>query len=122
MKRLKLLDASKFAFDLRSDFSIGTRPRKPGPPERVDAMTVNFVTMEQDAPHGGEVHPDGDELLIVISGRIAVTGDTDPTETLEVGPGEACLVSMNEWHKVSVIEHVQLVAITPGPRGDHRPG
>jgi mannose-6-phosphate isomerase-like protein (cupin superfamily) len=71
--------------------------------------------------HGGEVHPDGDELLIVISGRIAVTGDTDPAETQEVGPGEACLVSKNEWHKVSVIERVQLVAITPGPRGDHRP-
>lgn len=121
MKKIALLDASSFAFDIGSDFRVGTRERKPGPPERVDAMTINFVNMDHDAPHGGEVHPDGDEILIVISGRIAVTADSYPDDIVEVGPGQACIVPKGECHKVSVIEKVQMVAITPGPNGDHRP-
>lgn len=43
--------------------------------DRIDAMTMGIITMEQSAPHGGEVHPDGDELLYVISGKVSVTWD-----------------------------------------------
>jgi transposase len=52
----------------------------------MDGMTVGIVTMEHDAPHGGEVHPDGDEVLYVISGGVSVTSDSNPGETLELGP------------------------------------
>jgi len=93
----------------------------PGAPERIDGLTVGFLTITHDAPHGGEIHPDGDEILIVISGRLRVTGESEPDAPLELGPGDACIVHKGEWHRVSVLEPAQLLHITPGPNGDHRP-
>ena len=77
--------------------------------------------MEGDPPHGGEVHPDGDEILYVISGLFSVTSDSNRDESLRLGPGDACIVERGEWHKVHVLEKGQLLYITPGPNGDHRP-
>lgn len=109
------------SFDVAADKSITARVSPPGPPQRVDGMTLGIVSMDQDAPHNGEMHPDGDELLYVISGRVRVTWDSAPTAVLELGPGEACIVPQGEWHKVHVLEPVQLLHATPGPNGDHRP-
>ena len=121
MSRIVTVDPSRFSFDIHRDLSVSARERRPGPPERIDGVTVGFITMEHDAPHGGEVHPDGDEILYVISGRLRVRGDSAPADPLELGPGEACVVKQGEWHKVDVLEPTQLVHITPGPNGDHRP-
>ena len=99
---------------------MSPRERKPGPPARIDGMTAGVVTMENSAPHGGEVHPDGDEILYVISGKVRVTGDSAPDSPLELTAGESCIVKAGEWHKVDVIEKTQLLHITPGPNGDHR--
>lgn len=82
---------------------------------------MGVVTMEHNPPHGGEVHPDGDEILYVISGKVRVTGDSAPDEAIELGPGSACIVKKGEWHQVTVLEKTQLLHITPGPGGDHRP-
>jgi len=84
-------------------------------------MTVGIVTVAHDAPHGGEVHPDGDEILYVISGKLRIMGDSAPNAPLELGPGEGCIVRRGEWHRVSVLEPAELLHITPGPNGDHRP-
>ena len=115
------VDTSRCSFHIHRDLSITVAEQGPGPPERIDGMTVGFVTMEHDAPHGGEVHPDGDEILYVISGGLSVSCDSAPDETLRLGPGDACLVTKGEWHRVRVLEKTQLVHITPGPRGEHRP-
>ena len=77
--------------------------------------------MVNDAPHGGEVHPDGDEILYVVSGRLRVTGESEPNASLVLGAGEACIVPKGEWHRVHVLEKTQLIHITPGPNVDHRP-
>ena len=50
-------------------------------------MTIGIVTMSHDAPHRGEVHPDGDEILYVISGKLRVTGESEPNAPIEMGPG-----------------------------------
>ncbi len=121
MSKIDPVDASRYSFDIHRDLSVSTRARKPGPPERIDGMTVGIVTMAEDAPHGGEVHPDGDEILYVISGRLRVTGDSAPSAAIELGPGEACIVRKGEWHRVILIEAAQLLHITPGPNGEHRP-
>jgi len=84
-------------------------------------MTVGIITIENDAPHRGEVHPDGDEILYVVSGGIEVTGESEPNATIELHAGEACIVPKGEWHRVHVLEKTQLIHITPGPNGDHRP-
>jgi len=121
MKGITPVDASRHSFDVHRDLSVTTRARAPGPPERIDGMTVGIVTMANDAPHGGEVHPDGDEILYVISGRLRVTGESEPDASIELGPGDACIVHRGEWHRVRVLEPTRLVHITPGPNGDHRP-
>ena len=71
MGKVTAVDVSRFSFDIHRDLSVSIRTRKPGPPERIDGMTVGIVTMAHDAPHGGEVHPDGDEILYLISGSYA---------------------------------------------------
>ena len=82
---------------------------------------LSILSVTGDPPHGGEVHPDGDEILYVISGRLRVTGESDPTAAIELGAGDACIVRKREWHQVIMIEPAQLIHITPGPRGDYRP-
>jgi mannose-6-phosphate isomerase-like protein (cupin superfamily) len=121
MSKIERVDISRVVLDVHRDLSVSARARKPGPPERIDGMTIGIQNVTQDAPHGGEMHPDGDEILYVISGRLRVTGESEPDAPLELGAGEACIVRRGEWHRVSVVEPTQLVNITPGPRGDHRP-
>lgn len=121
MNRIVPVDVSRYSFDIHRDFSGSTREQKFGPPERIDGVTVGVVTMEHDAPHGGEVHPDGDEIIYVIYGKLRVTGDSSPDEPLELGPGDACIIGKGEWHRVSVLEKTRLIYVTPGPNGDHRP-
>jgi quercetin dioxygenase-like cupin family protein len=115
------IDAATHVFDISRDFSISLRQQKPGPPQRVDGMTVGIVSMNKDAPHNGEVHPDGDELLYVIAGRVEITLESAADQPTILGPGEACVVPKGAWHRVHLLEPTQLLHITPGPRGDHRP-
>ena len=84
-------------------------------------MTLEILTMTHDAPHRGEVHPDGDEVLVVISGKLRVTGESEPDAPIELGPGDACIVPKGEWHRVHVLEKTQFIHVTPGPHGEHRP-
>lgn len=121
MRKITPVDISRYSFDIHRDLSVTARAQKPGPPERIDGMTIGIVTMVHDAPHRGEVHPDGDEILYVISGRLRVTGESEPNAAIELGAGDACIVPKGEWHRVRVLEKTQLIHITPGPNGDHRP-
>jgi len=115
------IDVTRCVLDLRRDLSITPRAIKPGPPQRIDGVTIGFVAVTGDAPHNGEVHPDGDEILYVISGRLRVIGESDPGAALDLGPGDACIVRKGEWHRVLMLEPAQLIHITPGPHGAYRP-
>lgn len=115
------IDPSRFLFDIHRDLSVSPRERKPGAPERIDGMTVGISLIDRDPPHGGEIHPDGDEILYVVSGRIRVRAERAPDEPLELGRGEACIVHKGEWHLVTTLEPTLLINLTPGPRGNHRP-
>ncbi len=121
MPKLERVDVTGHVFDIHRDLSVTARAPKPGPPERIDGMTVGIVAVTGDAPHNGEVHPDGDEILYVVLGRFRVTGDSAPDAPLVLAAGDACIVRKGEWHKVSMLEPGQLIHITPGPRGDYRP-
>jgi quercetin dioxygenase-like cupin family protein len=79
MDQVVPVDVSRFVLDLRRDLSVTPRATKPGPPERIDGVTIGFVTVTEDAPHKGEVHPDGDEILYVISGRLHVIASPNRT-------------------------------------------
>ncbi len=115
------VDATKFSFDILSDLSVSPREQKPGPPERISGMTLGIITMDGGAPHGGEVHPDGDEIIYLISGKLRIVGDSSKSEPLTLLPGSACIIKKGEWHNVEVLEKSQLMHVTPGPNGSHRP-
>ncbi|MBK80635.1 MAG: hypothetical protein CMQ43_06930 [Gammaproteobacteria bacterium] len=121
MPEITPVDPERELFRIHPDRRIEPAEHRPGPPERIDGHTLGIVRMAASAPHGGEMHPDGDEILYVIAGRVRVTGDSAPESPLELGPGQACIVPAGEWHTVDVLEPVQLVHLTPGPGGAHRP-
>ena len=92
------------------------------PPQRIDGFTVGAPMLTEDAPHAGEVHPDGDELLYMVSGRITVRLELpEGDRSVDVAEGEALVVPKGTWHLVTLREPGRLVHITPGPNGDHRP-
>ena len=93
-----------------------------GPPHRIDGYSFGAPIITQDPPHAGEMHPDGDELLFVVSGRIRISLELDDERReLEMGPGQAIVVPRGVWHLIHQLEPGQLVHVTPGPGGAHRP-
>ncbi len=92
------------------------------PPQRIDGFTIGAPMFTGDAPHGGEVHPDGDELLYLISGAIIVRLElAGGDRTVDLAAGEALVVPKGTWHRIHLREPGRLIHITPGPNGDHRP-
>jgi len=93
-----------------------------GPPERIDGFSVGAPHLTGDPPHNGEMHPDGDELLYLVSGEVTVClelGDGD--RIVEMHSGDALVVPQGVWHKVTLREPGTLIHITPGPNAEHRP-
>jgi mannose-6-phosphate isomerase-like protein (cupin superfamily) len=97
-------------------------------PGRVDGYTIGVVTVpEGPGPHLGEMHPDGDEFLHVVSGSMQLIvddGDADAvgSETVVVlRAGDACVVPKGVWHRLIATETSQLIHATPGPNGPARP-
>jgi mannose-6-phosphate isomerase-like protein (cupin superfamily) len=95
---------------------------RPGPPKRIDGLTIGAPLMTGPDPHDGEMHPDGDELLFLVSGKVTVVvEDQTPPRRVELAPGQAIVVPRGVWHKVLIDEPSQIVHVTPGPGGEHRP-
>ena len=106
--------------------SIVARP--PGPPQRIDGYSVGVIpNLEGPPPHRGEVHPDGDELLYLVSGVVEVVFDDGDEQTVGaettvvLRAGDAVVVPRGVWHQVLVIEPAYFVHVTPGPNGGARP-
>src|SRR4051794_4556444 len=85
-------------------------------PVRIDGYTFGAPVMSTSAPHNGEMHPDADELLYLISGRVKVWLEYEDGErTVDVAPGQAVVVPRGIWHKVLIEEPSHLIHVTPGP-------
>lgn len=121
MSAIQPVDVSRMSFVIDRDLAVHTQEQAAGPPKRSAGVMVGVVEMDTAPPHGGEMHPDGDEVIYIISGRVRVLGDSAPDEPLELGPGDACIIRKGEWHRIELLEPVKLVHLTPGPGGEHRP-
>ena len=104
------------------------RSAPPGPPRRINGYTIGVIpNIDGPGPHGGEVHPDGDEFLYVVSGAMElILDDGDEravgTETkVLLRSGDAYVVPRGVWHRLEAVEPSYLVHVTPGPNGGHRP-
>lgn len=92
------------------------------PPQRIDGFTIGAPHLAGDPPHDGEMHPDGDELLYLVSGAVTVTLELAGGDTrVDLGAGDAIVVPRGVWHQITTREPGRLIHITPGPNGDARP-
>jgi len=103
------------------DLSAETMPARPDPAIPVDGYTFGVATMTENSPHDGEMHPNGDEVLYLIDGKVRVTIEADPVHELEMLPGDGVIVPQGTWHRVDILEPSQIVYLTPGPNSEYRP-
>jgi mannose-6-phosphate isomerase-like protein (cupin superfamily) len=113
-------DLSETVVGLSRDGAACAIPQASGPPRRIDGLTIGAPRMSRPAPHNGEMHPDGDELLFVVSGAVEVVL-LEPERVVRLAAGQALVVPKGVWHRVVPQEPSQLLHITPGPGGAWRP-
>lgn len=71
--------------------------------------------MTRSAPHAGEMHLDGDELLYLVDGAVNLVLDEESGErSIPLQPGQAFVVPRGVWHRVVVKEPCCLLYFTPG--------
>jgi quercetin dioxygenase-like cupin family protein len=69
-----------------------------------------------------ERHPAGEEVVVLLSGRVDVIQDLEGGRNLvELHPGEALINPIGVWHTAVVHEPGQALFITPGEGTEHRP-
>lgn len=120
MKKPIDFDPSTYVIGLGRDFRATKLPERPDPPIPVEGMTFGVASMSENSPHGGEMHPDGDEVLYLISGRVRVVFLDDPLDDVDVRPGDGLVVPQGMWHRVDIIEPSEIVYLTPGPNNQFR--
>ncbi len=106
---------------LTRGFAASKMPESPDPPVPFSGLTFGVATMTENSPHGGEMHPDGDEVLYLISGRVNVVFLDSDEYDVEVLPGDGLVVPKGVWHRVDIIEPSQIVYMTPGPNNKFKP-
>jgi mannose-6-phosphate isomerase-like protein (cupin superfamily) len=114
--------------DIAPDRSISIRPTVAGPPKRIEGYSVGAVASSVGpGPHAGEVHPDGDELLYVVSGAMELILDDGDEHgpgvetSVHLAAGDVYVVPRGVWHRREALEPSHLVHVTPGPSGGYRP-
>jgi mannose-6-phosphate isomerase-like protein (cupin superfamily) len=116
------IDLGRATLGIYRDGAIRLLEARPGRPQRIDGLTIGAPQMTHEPPHGGEMHPDGDELLVLISGRVTVViEDAEPPRRVGLAPGQALVVPRGVWHRVVLDEPSRILHVTPGPGGAHRP-
>ena len=92
--------------------------------ERADlneGWLVAAFSMSESAPMW-EMHPAGEELLLLLSGAMDVVMQDDSGErVVELRAGGACIVPRGTWHTQIVHEPCELLGITFGRGTEHRP-
>lgn len=114
-------DPSTHTIGLSRDLAATKMPDRPDPPLPVDGATFGVATMSENSPHGGERHPDGDEVLYLISGRANIVFLDSPQADIEINAGDGVVVPKGIWHRVDILEPCQIVYLTPGPNNEFRP-
>ncbi len=121
MVKPTFFDPSAHIVGLDDDLTASKMPERPDPPVPFSGVTFGVAKMSENSPHGGEMHPDGDEILYLISGRVKVIFLDDDEQDADVGPGDGLVVPKGMWHRVDIIEPSQIVYLTPGPNNQFRP-
>jgi mannose-6-phosphate isomerase-like protein (cupin superfamily) len=138
-----LSEPGRDAFELASTYAFledgGAAPLVPtgegfwkdlmsGNPQTPDAVRVATGSgwlvakyrIVEDNP-AWEMHPAGDELLVMLSGQMAVVLEQSGKETVvEVPAGKACIVPRGTWHRQVVRIPGEYLGATYGRGTQHR--
>ena len=114
-------DATADTVGLSHDLVAALVPMQADPPIPVDGLTIGIADMSENSPHGGEMHPDGDEVLYLISGHVNVVFEDDAFDDVDMHPGDGLVVPKGAWHRVDILEPSRIMYATPGPGGEYRP-
>ncbi|MCA8945376.1 MAG: cupin domain-containing protein [Planctomycetes bacterium] len=86
-----------------------------------DGRMLAAYEMKEDWDHW-EMHPGGDEVLILVSGRMTLVLEEGSGERLvEMTAGQTFVVPKGVWHTGKVPEPSTLIGITAGKGTEHRP-
>ena len=121
MTRPLLFDANTHTIGLSRTLLASAVPEQPDPPVPVDGMTFGVATMTENSPHGGEMHPDGDEVLYLVSGHARVVFLDCDWDDIDMTAGTGLVVPRGTWHRVDILEPCRIVYLTPGPNNRFRP-
>ena len=96
--------------------------------ERKDLLEGRLVAVFEstaDWPHW-EMHPHGEEVLVLLSGKMTMVFEGHREEesgerNVELREGRACIVPRGQWHRAIVHTPSKLLAITYGRGTEHRP-
>ena len=103
-------------------FSTGERGSNRGPS---DGRVVGLARARQPAdlhPDMWERHPEGDELLVLISGALDLVLETASGERIvELRPGSAYVVPQGDWHRFVQREPSDLLYVVRGKGTELRP-
>jgi mannose-6-phosphate isomerase-like protein (cupin superfamily) len=67
-----------------------------------------------------ERHPNGDELIYVISGRLNFVLEREVDSELELATGDAFVIPRGIWHTAKVLETAEVLFVTYGYGTEHR--
>lgn len=85
------------------------------------ATMVSIGSGEGDWPHW-EMHPQGDEVLVLLAGSLTLILDQSGTESRhDLVPGATFVVPTGAWHRAIDQCGVKLLFITYGAGTRHRP-
>jgi uncharacterized cupin superfamily protein len=102
-------------------------------PEYLDAYAARFaadgdegrlvcVSPQEATWDTWERHPAGDEVVVLLSGRVDVIQEVEGTQrVVGLRAGEAMVNPRNVWHTTLVHEPGEALFITPGTGTEHRP-
>ena len=121
MNKTKHFDSKTHIVGLSNSFDAIVVAARSDPEPRIDGVTIGMVTMTENSPHNGEMHPDGDETLYLVSGQVRVTLEYEEDEVIVMNPGDGMIVPKGIWHRVDILEPSTIVYATPGPNGEYRP-
>lgn len=90
-----------------------------------DDLAVGRLVMAGDVTDDWdiwEMHPAGDELILVTAGRVRVHTEREGrVATTAVGAPHLVVMSAGTWHTLDVIEPARVVTVTSGAGTEHRP-
>ena len=92
--------------------------------QRADLQRGRLITsFAQDADWTvWEMHPEGDEVIVVLSGSVTFhLDDGTSTQSVVVAAPHCVVVPVGTWHTADVPEPGQILVITWGEGTQHRP-